>query len=149
MIETNKYPIVTAGLGDLGELRRLEKECFKKDAWPLIDLIAVLSFPNIVRLKAIDQQSMIGFIAGDINSREKIGWVTTVAVKPSHQRRGVAIDLMAACVDMMNLPTIRLSLRQSNLIALNLYTKLGYRQIDTWRSYYYDGEDALVLEKNC
>lgn len=141
------YPIVTAGWHDLGELRKLEKECFKNDAWPLIDLLAVLSLPNIVRLKALDKNKMVGFIAGDVNSREKIGWITTIAVKPSHQRRGIAIRLMTTCVEMMDLPTIRLSLRPSNLAALNLYTRLGYRQVDTWHRYYYDEEDALVLEK--
>jgi len=148
MTNNFNFQVVTAGISDLGELRRLEKECFNKDAWPLIDLIAVLSLSNIIRLKAIDLNKMIGFIAGDINTRQKIGWITTIAVKPDFQRKGIASKLMETCIDYMDQPTIRLSLRPSNLAALNLYTKLGYYKIDTWKGYYYDGEDALVLEKN-
>jgi hypothetical protein len=35
--------IQTASLRDLSALRRLEHACFEKDAWPLLDLIAVLT----------------------------------------------------------------------------------------------------------
>jgi ribosomal protein S18 acetylase RimI-like enzyme len=37
--------------------------------------------------------------------------------------------------------------RRSNLGAIRLYEKLGYQALETWRAYYPDGEDALVLEK--
>ena len=56
--------IQTASLLDLGALRRLERACFEKDAWPLLDLVAVLTWPEVVRLKAVDSGEMIGFVAG-------------------------------------------------------------------------------------
>ena len=31
-----------------------ERACFGKDAWPLLDLIAVLTFVDVVRLKAVE-----------------------------------------------------------------------------------------------
>ena len=37
---------------DLNSLRHLERLCFPKDAWPLLDLVGVLTLPNVVRLKA-------------------------------------------------------------------------------------------------
>ena len=57
--------IQTASLRDLGALRRLENICFEKDAWPLLDLIAVLTWPEVIRLKAVDDGRMVGFVAGD------------------------------------------------------------------------------------
>src|ERR1043165_2483756 len=57
--------IQAANLRDLGSLRRLEQVCFEKDAWPLLDLIAVLSWPEVIKLKAVENGEMIGFVAGD------------------------------------------------------------------------------------
>jgi hypothetical protein len=57
--------ILPANLRDLGGLRRVEQACFLKDAWPLLDLFAVLTWPEIIRLKAVENDQMIGFIAGD------------------------------------------------------------------------------------
>ncbi len=45
------------------------------------------------------------------------------------------------------MPRIRLSLRGSNDAALRLYQKAGYVRVDTWKRYYRDGEDAIVMEK--
>ncbi|RPH62502.1 MAG: hypothetical protein EHM81_02095, partial [Chloroflexi bacterium] len=57
--------ISPASLLDLNGLRHVEKVCFPKDAWPLFDLVAVLTFPGVIRLKATEDGQMIGFIAGD------------------------------------------------------------------------------------
>jgi ribosomal-protein-alanine N-acetyltransferase len=45
--------IAQATLRDLNALRKIERVCFPKDAWPLLDLISVLSFPGVVHLKAV------------------------------------------------------------------------------------------------
>ena len=57
--------IVTATLSDLNQVRELEKLCFDKDAWPLIELVAVLILPGLVRLKVDMDGRMAGFIGGD------------------------------------------------------------------------------------
>lgn len=57
--------IIKATILDLSALRKLELECFGKDAWPLFDLIAVLTFAEVIRIKAIEDGQMVGFIAGD------------------------------------------------------------------------------------
>ena len=46
--------ILPASLRDLGALRTLEHACFGRDAWSLLDLMAVLTFPDVIRLKAVD-----------------------------------------------------------------------------------------------
>ena len=47
----------------------------------------------------------------------------------------------------MKLPAVRLSVRRSNDAAAALYHREGYRLVDIWPHYYFDGEDAMVLEK--
>ena len=50
--------IIKATILDLSALRKLELECFGKDAWPLFDLIAVLTFAEVIRIKAIEDGQM-------------------------------------------------------------------------------------------
>jgi ribosomal protein S18 acetylase RimI-like enzyme len=141
------YVIQPANWRDVGELRRLEQICFPKDAWPLWDLVAALTFPDAVRLKAIHAERMIGFIGGDIRRSESVGWVTTVGVLPEYRRDGIGTALLHACEEKMDMPRVRLSVRRSNSPAIALYLKEGYHEYGVWPRYYIDGEDALVLEK--
>lgn len=141
------FEIVDANLRDLGELRRLERECFTIDAWPLIDLIAVLSFPGIVRLKAVVNNRMAGFVASDLRRGENLAWIVTIGVLPEFRRLGIARELMHACEARLKVKTIRLSVRRTNQSAIDLYLTEGYTQVDVWGNYYADGEDALILQK--
>ncbi len=141
------FQVTHAGWQDLNDLRKLEEVCFGEDAWPLWDLIAVLTLPKIVRLKAVVDGKMAGFIAGDPHPREEVGWVATLGVLPQYRRMGITAALLEQCEQEINLPSIRLSVRRSNEPALGLYSKFGYKLVDVWRNYYHSGEDALVLEK--
>ncbi|NJN79660.1 MAG: hypothetical protein HC797_03845 [Anaerolineales bacterium] len=68
--------ITKATILDLNALRKLEKESFANDAWPLLDLIAVLTFPEVIRIKAVEENQMIGFIAGDrVRATGGAGWL--------------------------------------------------------------------------
>jgi ribosomal-protein-alanine N-acetyltransferase len=139
--------IQPASLRDLGPLRRLEQACFEKDAWPLLDLIAVLSWPDVIKLKAVDQGEMIGFVAGDPRPSEEATWIATIGVDPRYQRRGIGRALLHACEERAKLPRMKLTVRMSNEGAISLYEKEGYRSVDIWKRYYNDGEDGLVMEK--
>ena len=145
---SESFEIKRARWQDLNDLRRLEETCFGEDAWPLWDLIAVLTMPKIVRLKAVvEGDKMAGFIAGDPHPRDGIGWIATLGVLPEYRRLGIAAALLEQCEQELNLPNVRLSVRRSNEPALALYRKFGYQMVDVWRAYYHSGEDALVLEK--
>jgi ribosomal-protein-alanine N-acetyltransferase len=139
--------IQSASLRDLGSLRRLEQACFEKDAWPLLDLIAVLSWPDVIKLKAVENGEMIGFAACDPRPSEGVSWIASIGVDPHYQRRGIGRALLQACEQKTNLPRLKLTVRMSNNGAISLYEKEGYRSVDIWKKYYNDGEDGLVMEK--
>jgi len=141
------YSIAPASWHDLGDLRRIEKFCFPKDAWPLFDLIGILTFPNIVRLKAVSDSQMVGFVAGDIKRSERLAWIATIGVLPAYRRRGIGAALLRACEAQIDVPVIRLVVRQSNQDAIRLYERFGYAIMGKWRRYYSDGEDGAVMEK--
>lgn len=133
---------------DLNALRHLEQVCFPQDAWPLWDLIGVLTFPNVFRIKASVNGQMAGFIAADLHRSENLAWIATIGVLPEYRRQGIGTALLTAVEEQITASSIRLSVRVSNHPALNLYNQLGYSRYGTWPHYYADGEDALVLEKN-
>ena len=139
--------IIKASILDLTALRKLEIESFAKDAWPLFDLIAVLTFPDVIRLKAVEDTQMVGFVAGDPRPRDGWGWVATIAVDSRYQRRGIGRALLRACEKKLGVPRSRLTVRLSNHIAISMYEKDGYKSIDLLKGYYNDGEDALLMEK--
>ncbi len=139
--------ILPASLRDLGALNKLEHACFEKDAWSFLDLIAVLTFPDVVRLKAQEDGQMIGFVAGDPRPSERLAWIATIGVIPGYRRRGIGRDLLQACEAKLKSLRLRLSVRASNEAAIRLYEREGYQRIDAWRGYYNDGEDAIVMEK--
>lgn len=139
--------ILPATLRDLRPLHRIEHACFPKDAWPLLDLVAVLSYPDVVRLKAVVDGQMVGFVAGDLRRSAGLGWIATIGVLPEYRRRGIARTLLRECETRMNVSRLRLCVRTENLEAIQLYEQEGYQRTDVWMKYYNDGGDALVMEK--
>ncbi|WP_322792469.1 GNAT family N-acetyltransferase [Bellilinea sp.] len=141
------YLIEKAGWRDFLDLYHLEKVVFEQDAWPWFDLLVVLIFPGFVRLKAVSNGHMIGFVAGELRRGDGAGWVVTLGVLPEYRRKGIGHALLRQCEYQLNSKRIRLCVRKSNLPALKLYQQEGYVIYTTWLNYYHGGEDALVLEK--
>jgi ribosomal-protein-alanine N-acetyltransferase len=139
--------ILPATWRDLGALQHLERMSFPKDSWPLWDLIGILTLPEVLRLKAVIDGRMVGFIASEYKSKEQADWIATIAVLPGFQRRGIGAALLNACEERTSGPNIRLCVRASNLAAIRLYEHVGYYHLRTWSQYYHDGEDAIVMEK--
>lgn len=139
--------IENAGWRDFNEVRRLEKACFPVDAWPFWDTLAVLTLPDVVRLKAVASGRTVGFIAVDIRHRDHLAWIATICVDPAYRRRGVASTLIRAVEARLQVARLRLSVRMSNQGARRLYLGLGFEEAERWPRYYQDGEDALVMEK--
>ena len=145
---TIPYEIIPATFRDISPLRHLEKICFPQDAWAMFDLVAVLTFPNVIRLKAVDEGKMIGFIAGDPRPSEGFSWIATVGVLPDYRRQGIGRRLLHLCEEQLPTARVRLSVRISNEEAIQLYRQEGYQTINIWESYYDDGSDAVVMEKS-
>ncbi|MEA4910059.1 MAG: GNAT family N-acetyltransferase [Chloroflexi bacterium] len=145
--QITRYQILPASWKDVGELRQVEKACFQDDAWPLLDLLGVLTMPGVVRLKAVVDGVMAGFVAGEPRPGPGIGWITTIGVLPQYRRLGIGTALLAAAEEQMGMPRVRLTMRRSNTVAQALYQKEGYHQVEVWPRYYAGGEDGVVFEK--
>jgi len=143
----SSFTLEQATWRDLSALRNLEKICFPKDAWPLIDLIGILSIPRVIRIKAVIDGEMVGFVAGDTQRDDRLGWIATIGVQPEYRGQGIGSALLLACEKDLNKPYVRLCVRAENEDAIRLYVRHGYSQVGRWNKYYRDGADAVVMEK--
>ncbi len=76
------------------------------------------------------------------------GHITLLAIAPPYQRQGMGQWLLLKLLQaarQRGLARATLEVRASNEIALNLYEKLGFKQVGRRKGYYPDGEDALIL----
>ncbi len=143
----NSWQILPATWQDFNAVRQLEKECFPVDHWPFWDIFGVLTLPDVVRLKAVEGNTLVGFSAFDIRNRDNLAWISTLCVAPGYRRMGVATDLIEACEAEVDVPYVRLTVRASNQGAIILYQALDYVTIDQWPGYYLDSEAAVVMQK--
>ena len=141
-----EFSILPARVFDLFAVHALERACFTRDAWGLVDIFFALLGPA-VRLKAVSGGRLVGFVVGDPRPSQGFAWIATVGVHPDYQRRGLGAALLTAAEAQLTTPRIKLTVRQSNLGAIALYEKFGYRPVSVWEHYYAGGETGLVMEK--
>lgn len=141
------FAIAPASLLDLWAIWRVEQAAFGSDAYDLLTLLGMALTPRMVRLKATAGGRVVGFVAGEINTREGCGWIIIIAVHPDAQGRGIGTALLLAVERALGATCIRLTVRRSNARAIALYERCGYVWVNTYRRYYHDGEDGLVMEK--
>lgn len=75
--------------------------------------------------------------------------ITTIAVKPEERRKHIAecliVKLLEDCYNEF-IKYITLEVRVSNIPAIKLYEKYGFRSLGTRKGYYQDNnEDALIM----
>lgn len=140
------YRIVPAALRDLRAIHGLERACFGPDAWGYLDILSALVFSG-VRLKAVADGKVVGFVVGEPRLGQDVAWIATIGVHPHYQGRGLGVALLAACEGSLGASRLKLTVRISNQVAISLYRRFGYRRVGLWQGYYAGGEDGIVMEK--
>ena len=144
------YAICTAGVFDLVNVWRLERVCFPKDAYDLPTLFNLALMPNTLRLKAVADNQLVGYLAAEYQRYDHATWIITVGVTPQYEGRGIGHALMD-CAEQhrqKGAERMKLTVRRSNERAIDLYRRCGYQWVGAYRGYYQDGEDGLIMEKN-
>lgn len=76
--------------------------------------------------------------------------ITKVSIKKELQGKGLSNILMKdffSRISNLDIKSITLEVRVSNIKAINLYKKYGFKEISVRKKYYSDSEDALILQK--
>jgi len=72
----------------------------------------------------------------------------SIAIRPGSRRKGLGEALLLELEKRLSKERpLRLEVRQSNLAAIQLYSKRGFTKTGVSEGYYRDGEDAIIMEK--
>ena len=115
-----------------------------------------LSWPQLSYVAEDDKGKIVGYVLAKMEEEaedDPHGHITSLAVKRSHRRLGLAQKLMdqtaQAMVETFNAKYVSLHVRKSNRAALNLYTQaLKFQISEIEPKYYADGEDAYAMKRD-
>lgn len=97
---------------------------------------------------AVDEKETLMGYAGCWHIFEE-AHITTLSVHPDFRKKGVAQSLIFRLVDdcyKNKIKYITLEVRESNIAAISLYEKNGFKSIGTRKNYYQDNnENALIM----
>lgn len=130
-----------ASIADLDRLCEIEKGCFAEEAFTKRQISQLLTDYNSISLTASENGDIIGFIIGMIYPEGKTvtGHILTIDVSPDHRRKGIGrmlLQEMEGIFAQKSVQACLLEARENNVAALNLYRKLGYREIGRLENYY-------------
>lgn len=128
-------------------LAMLEKSCFSAP-WSEAALREELQNPCALFLVAENRDGVVqGYIGCQTVLDE--GYIANVAVLPDCRRKGIGRQLLAALTVWARenaLTFLTLEVRVSNLSAISLYRRTGFRSVGTRKNYYSEPlEDALLM----
>lgn len=132
---------------DVQEVYDIEKNTFAIP-WSLKSFLNDINNNKCARyLVACIDNRIIGYCGIWIILDE--GHITNIAISKDFQGKGIGFSLFESIIEYSSnlcVKYITLEVRKSNIIAQNLYKKLGFYSVSTRKNYYEDNhEDALLM----
>jgi len=155
VLELN-YKLRPFKTSDLDGVIQINRECLPENYSPHFFINLYNRFPATFIVAEVNGE-IVGYIMCRIETGipsfkllgiAKKGHVISIAVLPTHHRKGIGYSLIREVTKAMvnyNAKECYLEVRESNLSAVYLYKKLGFETVRTLRNYYADGEDAFVM----
>ena len=132
---------------DLPIIAAIENACFDVAPWSLQNYVE--DFENNVCsyiLVAEQDEKIVGYI--DFWIMFEQGSIAKVAVLPQLRKHGIGNILVNDAISRMELEgvtSVSLEVRVSNVAAISLYEKFGFKKVLIKKGYYSDGEDAHFM----
>jgi ribosomal-protein-alanine acetyltransferase len=146
------FTIQKASTADLDTLNRIEQDCFTTEAFSKSQIASLLKAANSISLLTKVDGQTVGFIIGLVHDYEKIkiGHIVTIDVLAKCRRKGVGMELLKEIEKEFRNVGVRvcyLEVRADNVVAKQLYLKLGYSKVEVLENYYCRGGNGIRLEK--
>jgi ribosomal-protein-alanine N-acetyltransferase len=143
-IEAGGLRLRRLSYSDLPSVISIERRSFPTP-WSLAMFVLELSKPSGICLAAEDENGLVGYLV--CSRYEQVWHLMNVAVSPEHRRRGVATELIERLFEEAGTGSrFTLEVRISNIGAIAMYERFGFRSAGRRRRYYNDnGEDALIM----
>jgi [ribosomal protein S18]-alanine N-acetyltransferase len=144
-LTTSPLEIRRLTYADLPQVISIERRAFPTP-WSLAMFVLELSKPSGICLAAVLDGRLAGYL---ICSRYDTVWhLMNVAVDGLRRRQGIATALLTHLFETADAPAEQytLEVRVSNVEAIALYERFGFRSAGIRRGYYHDNrEDAVIM----
>eukprot|EP00760_Papus_ankaliazontas_P038546 PhM_4_TR917/c0_g1_i1/m.84297/K20791/NAA10_11, ARD1_2; N-alpha-acetyltransferase 10/11 len=148
-------PLRRATLEDLLAMQNCNLLCLPENYQLKYYFYHYLSWPQLLYVNVDYNGKVVGYVLAkmdDDDDAEPHGHITSLAVRHTHRKLGIATDLMrnseAAMQAVYDADHISLHVRRTNDGALHLYQDtLGFRVQNVEVKYYADDEDAFEMRK--
>ena len=132
---------------DVAAVAALEMENFSRP-WSYDAFYKTLSDENYIVIIAKDTDALLGYCVLLCTGEEAD--ITNVCTAPAARGKGVATAMLTALLEAgesRGVAEFFLEVRESNIPARNLYTKLGFEEIGLRKNYYEEPKEHAVLMK--
>ena len=135
--------------GDILQVHEIGKQCFTTP-WQISSFEYELENRDAVLKVAVLNVEIVGYIC--IRSILDVTHVMDLAIAPRFKRMGIGSLLLSDALQELRrlrpaIKLVTLEVRESNIAAVKLYEKYGFREIGRRRGYYKKpAEDALIME---
>ncbi|KAF7407614.1 hypothetical protein HZH66_002151 [Vespula vulgaris] len=145
-----------ANTDDLLNIQHCNLQCLPENYQMKYYLYHALSWPQLSYVAEDEKGRIVGYVLAKMEEDcedNPHGHITSLAVKRSHRRLGIAQKLMnqasRAMVECFGANYVSLHVRRSNRAALNLYiSSLNFEISEVEPKYYADGEDAYAMKRD-
>ncbi|KAM5271770.1 N-alpha-acetyltransferase 11 [Ctenodactylus gundi] len=142
--------------GDLVNMQHCNLLCLPENYQMKYYFYHVLSWPQLSYIAEDEDGKIVGYVLAKMDEDPDDvphGHITSLAVKRSHRRLGLAQKLMdqasRAMVENFSAKYVSLHVRKSNRAALHLYSNtLNFQVCEVEPKYYGDGEDAYAMRRD-
>lgn len=132
---------------DVAEVAALEGKNFSRP-WSYDAFFKTLSDENYIVMIAKDTDALLGYCILLCTGEEAD--ITNVCTAPAARGKGVATGMLTALMDAgksRGVTEFFLEVREGNVPARSLYTKLGFEEIGLRKNYYEEPREHAVLMK--
>ena len=144
----NKIKLVETTLSHLNRIDEIQK-MYEHEILSISSIEEDFKSNTYYYISAILEENLVGFagISILVDHADILG----IAVDKNHTRKNIASTMLKHIIEIckkMDLDNIFLEVRESNIPAINLYEKHGFKKISIRTNYYKDNnEDALIYVK--
>uniref|UniRef100_A0AC34QF64 N-terminal amino-acid N(alpha)-acetyltransferase NatA n=1 Tax=Panagrolaimus sp. JU765 TaxID=591449 RepID=A0AC34QF64_9BILA len=149
-----------AEVDDLRAMQMCNQLCLPENYQLKYFIYHILSWPQLSYVAEDHKGNIVGYVLAKLgeeyeSQHEELatGHITSLAVKRSHRRLGLAQKLMnlaaRAMIENYNTSLVSLHVRVSNRAAFSLYKNVLKFEVDKREpKYYADGEDAFLMKRD-
>ena len=130
---------------NLKAVSEIEKKCFKSECWSENLLADEISDDSKKYFVCLTENVVSGF--GGYARILDEGHIMNIAVDDKYRRQGIATEILNKIIEdgfKKGIKAFTLEVRKSNIGAIRLYEKAGFKSAGIRPHYYPDKEDACI-----